>query len=233
MNSIRSVVLTIQIKFYGREEQLEQLTKIYQDFCLGWASSSAVKAEISSSLETKVGNSSVTPIVLISGYSGSGKTALVEQFADQIETMARQDSTKSLINPCYFLSGKYDDVNGADPFSAIVAAFTDFVTNLRQGDNQELERIKSSILDAVGDEVTILIHMVPSLGSLIGKQTSSYANYHSNQEYAANGLRYVFSRFAQAIVDDHHPVVLFLDDLQWADEASLDLLADLATDIFL
>ena len=244
--------LTISNRFYGRQDELEELEQIYRDFCLSagmtknlknaataTATAAASSFSASPSSSTKIGGSAKTPIVLLSGYSGCGKSALVEQFGERIQAMAsRRDDGNSdeganrqqQIKPCHFLSGKFDDSQGTDPLSAIVAAFSIFVNNLLQGDTEVMERTKRNILKAVGDEVTVLTDVVPTLQGLLGKQTSQTCTNPCN-EYEGNRLRYAFGRFVQAICNDHCPVILFLDDLQWADEASLDLIIDLATNM--
>ena len=89
--------------------------------------------------------------------------------------MAGQAGTVPDTKSCHFLSGKYEDSQGKDPFSAIVAAFSEFVEILVKGDANESERIKSKIQKATGDEVTVLLDVLPSLEPRIGKQaTQSY-----------------------------------------------------------
>ena len=222
-------------KFYGRQEELKQLEQIYRDFCQQSlrqevCMQSLISEKLSSTSGTQLGDSSLAPIVLISGYSGCGKSALVEQFAKRIKSIDRQSKAES--KSCYFLSGKYDYGQNADPLSAISSAFRQYVNELVVGDIGESDRIRRSLLTAAGDEVEVLTDVLPSLEMLIGKQPSQ-ATSHPNKVCEGNRLRYAFRRLAKAICDDDRPVVLFLDDLQWADEASLDLLMDLVTDTLL
>jgi predicted ATPase len=194
-------------KFLGREAETNTLIQAYQKVC------------------RKESHSNVTPLVLIGGYSGAGKSHLARNFAEKMTNDAKK--CESNIKPCYFLSGKCDESISADPFSAIVQAFSGFCQTLLDGDANELEKMRKVIQEAVGDEGKVVTDVVPNLLNIIGEQREGTEVSYSNKEFDWNRLLYVFKNFVDAISTADHPLVLFLDDVQWIDEASLNLVFDL------
>ena len=168
-----------------------------------------------------------TPLILVSGYSGSGKSSLVNTFMEQLERQARIKDSK--IKPCYLLSGKFHEHSVGVTYSALVEAFGGFCDEILKGDTAELQRLKGSITEAVGDEGSVLANMIPKLAPLIGKKDSEQSSKHFSMENGYNRLRYILKSFTEAICNADRPVVLFLDDLQWIDDASSELMVDLAT----
>jgi histidine kinase len=190
-------------KYLGREVETNTLIEVYQKVC------------------RKQSHSNDTPLVLIGGYSGAGKSHLARHFAEKLNIEAKKDGSK--IKPCYFLSGKYDENISADPFSAIVQAFSGFCQTLLDGDASELEKMRGIIQEAVGDEGKVVTDVVPNLLNIIGEQKKGTEASYSNKEFDWNRLLYVFKNFVDAISTTGRPLVLFLDDVQWMDEASLNL----------
>ena len=112
----------------------------------------------------------------------------------------------------YFLSGKYDQIHRSIPYSAIVQALTQF-TELILADSDENLRIwKSKILDEIGTQGRILTDLIPGLIHIIGEQPEVP---ELGGLEALNRLNYVFRKFVKVISQQEHPVVMFLDDLQW------------------
>lgn len=128
----------------------------------------------------------------------------------------------------FFLSGKADELINS-PYTSLIDAFGSFCEAFVKGtDEIELKRIKTSILEAIGSEGKVLTDLIPCLEKLIGVQAE-------NSDVASNSrslrrLQYVFGRFMCAICTKERPVVLFLDDCQWADQPTLDLLCSLVLD---
>ncbi|MEH2159281.1 ATP-binding sensor histidine kinase [Nostoc sp.] len=149
-------------------------------------------------------------LMLVTGFSGIGKTAVVNEVHKPI---VRWNG--------YFIKGKYDQFNRNIPLSAFVQAFRDLMGQLLSESDTQLEQWQSKILAAVGENGQVLIEVIPELEQLIGKQPA-IAELSAG---AAQNLFYLlFQKFIQVFTTREHPLVIFLDDLQWADSASLNLL---------
>jgi predicted ATPase/signal transduction histidine kinase/CheY-like chemotaxis protein len=158
----------------------------------------------------------LTEILLVAGSSGIGKTAIVREVHKPI---VRQRG--------YFIKGKYDQFQRNIPFSAFVQAYRDLMGQLRSESDAQLQAWKMQILTALGENAQVLIDVIPELECIIGKQLPAPELSSSAEQQRFNLLMQKFVRlFATAA----HPLVLFLDDLQWADLASLNLLQLLVQD---
>jgi predicted ATPase/signal transduction histidine kinase/ActR/RegA family two-component response regulator len=155
-------------------------------------------------------SSGTAELTLIAGISGMGKTAIVQEIHKPV---VRQRG--------YFIQGKYDQLQRSRPFSAFVQAFHDLIRQLLASPDSELQIWKDNILAAVGDNGEILIEVFPELENIIGKQPLSLELSGSAAQHQFN---LVMQRFVQVFSTAAHPLVLFLDDLQWADAESLQLL---------
>lgn len=151
-------------------------------------------------------------LLTLSGCSGTGKSSLVQRFGVEIQG--------------YFASGKADEMV-TQPFAALADALTSFCRQVLNGDELERDRIKATIREAVGDEGQVLTAMIPGIGQLIGAQTCSEV---ASPIHERHRLQYIFGRFMRAISTSERPVVLHLDDGQWVDQDTLDLLMSLVHD---
>ena len=149
-------------------------------------------------------------LMLIAGFSGIGKTAVVNEVHKPI---TRQNG--------YFIKGKFDQFNRNSPFSAFVQAFRSLVGQLLGESDAALDVWQAKILDAVGVNGQVIVEVIPELKQLIGAQP---ALSKLSGSAAQQRFNLVFSNFVQVFTSKDHPLVLFLDDLQWADLASLNLL---------
>ncbi|MGL4379114.1 MAG: ATP-binding protein, partial [Microcoleaceae cyanobacterium] len=181
---------TIPEKLYGRETEVNQLLNAFDRVANG-----------------------TTEMMLVAGFSGIGKTAVVNEVHKPI---VRQRG--------YFIKGKYDQFQRNIPFSAFVEAFRDLIRQLLSESDGQLQTRKTQILTALGDNGQILIDVIPELEKIIGKQPpASELSGTASQ----NRFNLLFHKFVQIFTSKEHPLVLFLDDLQWADSASLNLLKSL------
>jgi predicted ATPase/serine phosphatase RsbU (regulator of sigma subunit)/tRNA A-37 threonylcarbamoyl transferase component Bud32 len=155
-------------------------------------------------------------VILIGGYSGIGKTSLVKEIYKPM-TASRG----------HFLAGKYDQYNKNVPYSAIIQAFTGLVKSILTEPPDSIAIWKMKIFSAVGVNGKILTDVIPELEFIIGPQPP--LEVLSVQENA-NRFYVVFQNFIKVFTDSANPMVIFLDDLQWADNASLELLKNLLTD---
>ncbi|MFB2917686.1 AAA family ATPase [Aerosakkonema funiforme] len=151
-----------------------------------------------------------TEMMLVAGFSGIGKTAIVNEVHKPI---VRQRG--------YFIKGKYDQFKRDIPFSAWVQAFQNLIRQLLTESAADLAEWKAKILAALGENGQVIIDVIPELEILIGKQPP-LAELEGSA--AQNRFNLLFQNFMQVFATKEHPLVIFLDDLQWADLASLKLM---------
>lgn len=149
-------------------------------------------------------------LLLVAGFSGIGKTAVINEVHKPI---TRQNG--------YFIMGKFDQFNRNIPFSAFVQAFQGLVGQLLGESDTALADWKAKILNILGENAQVLIDVIPELGQIIGAQP---AVTELSGMAAQNRFNVLFGKFMQIFASAEHPLVIFLDDLQWADSASLNLL---------
>jgi predicted ATPase/signal transduction histidine kinase len=159
---------------------------------------------------------SAAQLVLVSGAAGVGKSSLVAEIHRPV--VQRRG---------YFVSGKYDQLNRNSPYSGILQALKEFVEALLTESPERLARWRTVILDAVRINAQVLVDVVPALELVIGPQPPVAALGITETK---NRFNYVFQSFMRAICAEDQPLVVFIDDLQWADAASFQLLDVLLTD---
>ena len=174
-------------KLYGREKEVQSLLDGFERVAAGQ-----------------------TEMMLVAGYSGIGKTAVVNEIHKPI---TRQKG--------YFIKGKFDQFNRNIPFSAFVQAFRDLMGQLLGEADAELKQWKAKILEALGENGQVMIDVIPELKRIIGEQPLVPELSGSD---AQNRFNLLFEKFIAVFTSIEHPLTLFLDDLQWADSASLNLL---------
>ncbi len=155
-------------------------------------------------------------LMTVGGYSGTGKSALVNEVHKPI-TEKRG----------YFASGKFDQFQRAVPYSAFIDAFKELISILLTEPEAKLAEYKHRIQEALGEEGQVLTNVVPTLEYIIGEQPPLP---EVGGAEAQSRFNYVVRKFVHALCTPEHPVVLFIDDLQWADAASLNLLNALMDD---
>ena len=154
-------------------------------------------------------------MMLVRGYSGIGKSVLVREVYRPI---TRQQG--------YFISGKFDQFQRDIPYSSLVQAFRFLIEQLLTENEVQIAAWRQKLLAALGNNGQIIIDIIPEVELIIGSQ-STVAELASME--AQNRFKLVFKNFIQVFAQPEHPLVLFLDDLQWADEASLKLIQLLMT----
>ena len=157
----------------------------------------------------RVANGS-SEMMLVAGFSGIGKTAAINEVHKPI---VRQRG--------YFIKGKYDQFQRNIPFSAFMQAFRDLMAQLLSESNVQLAEWKAKILAAVGENGQAIVDVIPELERIIGQQPPVPELSGSAVQ---NRFNLLFQKFIQVFTTLEHPLVMFLDDLQWADSASLNLL---------
>ncbi|MEH2072143.1 MAG: AAA family ATPase [Nostoc sp.] len=149
-------------------------------------------------------------IILLAGCSGIGKTSVVNEVQKPI---VRQRG--------YFIKGKFNQFCHHIPFSVFVQAFQDLMTQLLGESDTQLEQWKPKLLKALGENAQLMIEVIPELESLIGKQPPAP---ELSANAAENRFNLLFLKLTQVFAALEHPLVIFIDDLQWADSASLKLI---------
>ena len=156
-------------------------------------------------------------LFLVAGYSGVGKTALIGEIYKPV-TEKRG----------YFAGGKFDQYQRNIPYFAFKQALGEFCTLLLTERKETLSRWQELIQESVGENGQVLTDLIPELTAIIGPQPDVPK---LDPQETTNRFNLVFSKFIKAIGKPEHPFVLFLDDLQWADVASLNLIRLLVTDV--
>ncbi len=155
-------------------------------------------------------------LVLVAGYAGVGKSALVAEIHKPI-TEKRG----------YFISGKFDKHQQNIPYAAFTQAFNQFADLLLTERETTLLQWQTRILTAVGNNGAILTEVIPSLEKVIGPQPPVLK---LDGQENRNRFNLTFQNFVQAISTTQHPLAVFIDDWQWTDSASLELLKILMMD---
>ncbi len=185
--------LMIPEKLYGREREIDTLLASFD----------------------RVVASGTTELVLVSGYSGIGKSSVVNELH------------KALVpSRGLFASGKFDQYKRDIPYTTLGQAFQSLVRSLLTQSEAELGRWRESLTEALGPNGQLIVNLVPELELVIGKQPPvSDLPPHDVQ----SRFQMAFRRFLGVFARKEHPLALFLDDLQWLDAATLDLLEHLVT----
>jgi PAS domain S-box-containing protein len=151
-------------------------------------------------------------LALVAGYAGIGKSALVNELQ---KNMVSQSGL--------FLAGKFDQINCEIPYLTLAQAFRVGVRMLLSKAGAELQIWRDALLDALGPNGLLVVELVPELAMVIGDQppVPALAPLDTKRRF-----HLVFGRFISVFARADHPLVLFLDDLQWLDPATLEFLED-------
>ena len=185
--------LLIPEKLYGRAREVETLLAAFD----------------------RIVESGAPELVLVSGYSGIGKSSVVNELH------------KALVPPRgLFVSGKFDQYKRDIPYATLAQAFQSLVRPLLGKGDSELTLWRDALLEALGPNGRLLIDLVPEVELIIGDQPPVV---ELPPQDAQRRFQLAFRRVIGVFARPEHPLALFLDDLQWLDAATLDLLEDLLT----
>lgn len=154
-------------------------------------------------------------LMVVEGYSGIGKSSLVNELYKPIT-----------LRNGYFISGKFEQFKHHIPYAAFIQAFQSLVSQILSENEETISSFKDKILQAVGANGQVIKDVIPSLSAIIGEQPPVPKLDVTETQ---NRFNYVFQNFIQAIASKEHPLVLFLDDVQWCDLSSLKLVETLIT----
>src|ERR1700747_1189257 len=188
--------LLIPEKLYGRDREIEILLAAFD----------------------RVVTSGRPDLVLVSGYSGIGKSAVVNE------------RHKALVPARgLFASGKFDQYKRDIPYATLAQAFQSLIRPLLGKSEAELDIWRDALHEALGPNGRLIVDLVPELKLIIGEQPPVP---ELPPQDAQGRFQLVFRRFIGAFARPEHPLVLFLDDLQWLDAATLNFIYDLLTSDF-
>jgi PAS domain S-box-containing protein len=155
-------------------------------------------------------------LVTVAGYSGVGKSALIQTLRQPV--LARRG---------HFLAGKFDQYRRDIPYATLAQAFDGLVRQLLGESDAGIAQWRQMLHDALEPNAELMVGLIPRLELVIGPQPPVP---ELPPQQAQGRFRLVFRRFVGVFATQEHPLVLFLDDLQWVDAGTLALLVDLATD---
>jgi PAS domain S-box-containing protein len=185
--------LVIPERLYGREYEIDTLLAAFE----------------------RVVANGTPELVLVSGYSGIGKSSVVNELH------------KVLVPPRgLFASGKFDQYKRDIPYTTLGQAFQSLVRQILGQSEAELGRWRGALSEALGANGQLIVNLVPELELVVGKQQPVP---DLPPQDAQNRFQMVFRRFLGVFARKEHPLALFLDDLQWLDAATLDLVEHLVT----
>ena len=173
-------------KLYGRENEINELLDYYKNI-----------------------HRLQSMLVLVAGYSGVGKSALIKHIKFPI-----------IQNKGTFLSGKFDQFKKDIPYYAFIEAIREFIKNLLSEPEEKMKYWRERILNILGENAGLITEVIPQLSKIIGKQAQVTVLQPAEQETRFN---MVLLDFVYAFSTFENPLVIFLDDLQWADLPSLNL----------
>lgn len=177
---------------YGRERELEKLLELFEEVEEGAAG-----------------------FCLVHGYSGVGKTALVNEIDQPV---VRQHG--------FLIQGKFEQFQHGEAYTALAVAFRSLIQQVLAEPEARLLEWRQQVLDALGLNTRLVVDLVPELELIVGKQPEIP---ELPPVEARNRLHIVLTAFLRVFSGEGHPVVLFLDDLQWSDAPTLELLRRLVT----
>lgn len=154
-------------------------------------------------------------LILISGFAGIGKTTLVNEIHKPI-----------IQRGGYFVSGKFSQLKRDIPYYFLIEAFRELILQIISESEERIQTWKEKLLEALGSNGQIIIDVIPEVELIIGKQPT--VPQLSAQE-SQNRFNSVLQKFIGVFSQKEHPLVLFFDDLQWSDLASLNLIHLLIT----
>lgn len=158
----------------------------------------------------------LSTMMLISGHAGIGKSALVQELYKPLTR-----------NRGHFISGKFDQYQRNIPYASLIQAFQSLMRHLLTEDKEALKHWKEKLNAALNPNAQVLIDVIPELELIIGKQPPALELAAAE---AQNRFNLIFRKFIAVFTQAEHPLVMFLDDLQWADHSSLNLIELLLTD---
>lgn len=183
-------LLQIPQKLYGRDKEINILQESFERVCSG-----------------------IPELLLVEGYTGIGKTALVQEIHKPI-----------IAKGGYFISGKFDQFSRGAPYSSIIDAFQELTEQVLTENESQIDRWRRELTNALGPNGQVIVDVIPEVEYIIGPQPE-VPGLPPNE--SLNRFNMVFQKFVRVFSAHAHPLVIFLDDLQWVDRPTLQLISQL------
>ena len=177
-------------KLYGREQEIGSLLEAFEKVCEG-----------------------SREVVMVSGYSGVGKSALVKEIHKPVTG-----------KKAYFIRGKYDQYQTNKPYYGMIEAYRKLIQQFLVEGDERIAEWKDIFLEAFGPNGQLMIDVIPELELIIGKQPPVTELVG---DAAKTRFTLLFRNFIRALTSTGNPLVVFLDDLQWADNETINIIHDL------
>jgi serine/threonine protein kinase len=158
----------------------------------------------------------MSSLVVVAGEPGIGKTALINEIHKPV--VERRG---------YFVSGKYEQYLKDRPYSAIILAFSRLIRQVLSEGDDRIDIWRNMLIAALGSNGRVISTVIPDLDMIIGEQPNLPDVGAAEQH---NRFNMTFLRFIRVFANNDHPLVLFFDDLQWADFASVQLIRTMLSD---
>ncbi|MDM8543839.1 AAA family ATPase [Desulfococcaceae bacterium HSG9] len=211
-------------KLYGREREIEMLLNAFDRICDITDSADPHTSSDKSAPELRTPQAAKedlnqikreSEIILVSGHAGVGKSTLVREIHKPLT-----------LENGYFITSKFDQFKRNTPYYAIIDAFSELMQQILAESEEYLADWREKLLDALGPNAQIIIDVIPELELIVGKLPESKKTTEREKapEQALNRFNLAFQNFMAVFISPEHPLVIFLDDLQWADTASLELI---------
>ncbi|MEP0873222.1 trifunctional serine/threonine-protein kinase/ATP-binding protein/sensor histidine kinase [Trichocoleus desertorum AS-A10] len=209
---LRDISAKFQIpqKLYGREQEVAVLLAAFDR-----VADVGNSQELYPTLDSQHPAPSRSELMLVAGYSGIGKSALVNEIHKPV---VRQRG--------YFIAGKFDQFKRNIPYASLIQAFQELIRQILTESEAQIQVWKEKLITALNPNGQVIIDVIPEVELIIGSQPAVPQLGSSESQ---NRFNLVFQQFLSLFAQKEHPLVLFLDDLQWADSASLKLLQLLMT----
>jgi serine/threonine protein kinase len=185
--------LRIPEKLYGRRREVETMLAAFD----------------------RVVTAGTPELVLVSGYSGIGKSSVVNELQPVL-----------VLPRGLFASGKFDQYKRDVPYATLAQAFQSLIRSLLGKSDADLSPWRNALRDALGSDAGLIVDLVPEVKLIIGEPSPVP---ELPPQSAQRRFQLVLRRFLTVFARQEHPLALFLDDLQWLDSATLDLIDDLLT----
>lgn len=151
-------------------------------------------------------------ILLVAGYSGIGKTTLVEKSCNYINEKA------------FFAKGKFEQSKKQIPYFAFSQLFAGLINKIMREEKDVCQELSNRCIEALGEQAGVLLPLIPNLENFLGKQ-KEVTKIDAKQ--AESRIYYALEKLLKTLSIPERPLLFFIDDIQWADDASMDMVSNI------